>query len=286
MNSPIVSVNGITKRFGKTVAVDDIHFNIPKGRIVGMIGPNGSGKTTTLKAILGLTSFEGEMNVLGLDPRTQRDELMQDVCFIADVAILPRWIRVSELINFVAGVHHKFDRKKAERYLEKTKLRPNMKVKALSKGMVVQLHLALIMAIKTKLLVLDEPTLGLDILYRKQFYQALMEDYFDGEMSIIITTHQVEEIENVLSDVMFIRDGKVILYESMERIGERFTEVIVKPGCDDEANVLRPIDQRTIFGKKAMLFDGVSKDDLAALGELHAPSLSDLFVAKMKGALQ
>ena len=229
MVASIVSARGITKRFGKSIAVDDLRFDIPQGRIVGLIGPNGSGKTTTLKAILGLTPFEGDMTVLGYDPRTQRDALMQEVCFIADVAILPRWIRVSDLVDFVAGVHPKFDREKADRYLAKTKLKPSMKVKALSKGMVVQLHLALIMSIKARLLVLDEPTLGLDILYRKQFYQSLMEDYFDEEMSIIITTHQVEEIENVLSDAMFIREGKLVMYESMDRIGDRFLEVIVKP---------------------------------------------------------
>ena len=286
MVASIVSAKGITKRFGKSIAVDDLRFDIPQGRIVGLIGPNGSGKTTTLKAILGLTPFEGDMTVLGYDPRTQRDALMQEVCFIADVAILPRWIRVSDLVDFVAGVHPKFDREKADRYLAKTKLKPAMKVKALSKGMVVQLHLALIMSIKARLLVLDEPTLGLDILYRKQFYQSLMEDYFDEEMSIIITTHQVEEIENVLSDAMFIREGKLVMYESMDRIGERFLEVIVKPEFEDAARGLNPIDQRTLFGKKAMLFDGVARDALEHLGEVHAPSLSDLFVAKMTGAMQ
>ena len=206
----VVSARGLTKRYGKSVAVDNISFEIPTGRIIGLIGPNGSGKTTTLKAMLGLIPFEGELKVLGLDPRTQRDELMAQVSFIADVAVLPRWIRVCEAIDFVAGVHPKFDRVKAERYLKNTKLKPAMKVKEMSKGMIVQLHLALVMAIDAKLLVLDEPTLGLDILYRKQFYQNLLEDYFDEQKTIIVTTHQVEEIEHILSDLMFIRDGKKI----------------------------------------------------------------------------
>ena len=201
--SAVISARGLSKRYGKSVAVDNISFEIPAGRIIGLIGPNGSGKTTTLKAALGLIPFEGELKVLGLDPRTHRDELMENVCFIADVAVLPRWIRVSEAVDFVAGVHPKFDRKKAERYLANTKLKPSMKVKEMSKGMIVQLHLALVMAIDAKLLVLDEPTLGLDILYRKQFYQNLLEDYFDEEKTIIVTTHQVEEIEHILTDLMF-----------------------------------------------------------------------------------
>lgn len=280
----VVSAKGLTKHYGKQAAVDNISFDIPAGRIVGLIGPNGSGKTTTLKAALGLVPFEGELSVLGLDPRTQRDELMQDVCFIADVAILPRWLRVSEAIDFVEGVHPKFNREKAERYLAATKLKPSMKVKAMSKGMVVQLHLALVMAIDAKLLVLDEPTLGLDILYRKQFYQNLLEDYFDEGKTIIITTHQVEEVEHILTDLMFIRDGKIVLAASMDEVGERYTEVMVPHDKVNAANALQPIDRRTVFGKSVMLFDGVPRTQLSAIGETRNISVADLFVATMKGS--
>lgn len=287
--SAVISATGLTKRYGKQVAVDQISFTIPAGRIVGLIGPNGSGKTTTLKAALGLVPFEGELSVLGFDPRTERDALMQEVCFIADVAILPRWLRVGDAIDFVAGVHPKFDRKKAERYLKLTKLTPSMKVKEMSKGMVVQLHLALVMAIDAKLLVLDEPTLGLDIIYRKQFYQNLLEDYFDENKTIIITTHQVEEVEHILTDLMFIRDGKIVLAASMDELGERYTEVMVGPDKLNAANALQPIDRRTVFGKSVMLFDsaapgGVSRAQLSALGETRNPSVADLFVATMKGS--
>ena len=281
--SAVISAKGMTKRYGKSVAVDNISFDIPAGKIVGLIGPNGSGKTTTLKAALGLVPFEGELSVLGFDPRTQRDQLMQEVCFIADVAILPRWLRVGDAIDFVAGVHPRFDRKKAERYLANTKLKPSMKVKEMSKGMVVQMHLALVMAIDAKLLVLDEPTLGLDILYRKQFYQNLLEDYFDENKTIVITTHQVEEIEHILTDLMFIRDGKIVLAASMDELGERYTEVMVSGDKLNAANALQPIDQRSVFGKSVMLFDGVPRAQLAALGETRNPSVADLFVATMKG---
>ncbi len=280
----VISAKGLTKRYGKQAAVDNISFEIPAGRIVGLIGPNGSGKTTTLKAALGLVPFDGELTVLGLDPRTQRDALMRDVCFIADVAILPRWLRVSEAIDFVAGVHPKFDREKAERYLAITKLKPSMKVKSMSKGMVVQLHLALVMAIDAKLLVLDEPTLGLDILYRKQFYQNLLEDYFDENKTIIITTHQVEEVEHILTDLMFIREGKIVLAASMDEVGERYTEVMVPHDKVNAANALQPIDRRTVFGKSVMLFDGVPRTQLSALGETRNISVADLFVATMKGS--
>ena len=233
--------------------------------------------------------FEGELTVLGFDPRTERDALMQDVCFIADVAILPRWLRVGEAIDFVAGVHPRFDREKAERYLASTKLTPSMKVKTMSKGMVVQLHLALVMAIDAKLLVLDEPTLGLDILYRKQFYQNLLEDYFDEGKTIIITTHQVEEVEHILTDLMFIQNGKIVLAASMDEIGERYTEVMVPHDKVNAANALQPIDRRTVFGKSVMLFDsagpsGVSRTQLAAIGETRNISVADLFVATMKGS--
>ena len=279
----IISAKGLTRRYGKTVAVDNISFDIPAGRIVGLIGPNGSGKTTALKAILGLAPFEGELNVLGLDPRTQRDELMQQVCFIADVAILPRWLRVKDAVDFVAGVHPKFDRVKAERYLANTKLKPSMKVKEMSKGMVVQLHLALVMAIDAQLLVLDEPTLGLDILYRKQFYQHLLEEYFDQNKTIIITTHQVEEIEHILTDLIFIREGRLVLLSTMDEVGVRFSEVMVSAEKTDQARALKPIDERQVFGKSVMLFDGVSRETLEALGEVRTPGIADIFVATMKG---
>jgi len=280
----VISAKGLSKRYGKHVAVDNISFDIPAGRIVGLIGPNGSGKTTTLKAALGLIAFDGDLQVLGLDPRTQRDELMENVCLIADVAILPRWLKVGDAIDFVAGVHPRFNREKAERYLAKTKLKPGMKVKEMSKGMVVQLHLALVMAIDAKLLVLDEPTLGLDVMYRKQFYQNLLEDYFDENKTIVITTHQVEEVEHILTDLMFIREGKIVLAASMDEVGERYIEVMVAGDKLNAANALQPIDQRTVFGKSVMLFDGVSRTQLAALGETRNPSVADLFVATMKGS--
>jgi ABC-2 type transport system ATP-binding protein len=286
--SAVISARGLTKRYGKQIAIDGIDFDIPAGRIVGLIGPNGSGKTTTLKAALGLIPFDGELTVMGRDPRTQRDALMQDVCFIADVAILPRWLRVMDAIDFVAGVHPRFDRTRAERYIANTRLKPTMKVKEMSKGMIVQLHLALVMAIDAKLLVLDEPTLGLDIIYRKQFYQNLLEDYFDENKTIIITTHQVEEVEHILTDLLFIRDGKIVLAASMDEVGERYVEVMVAADKVTAANALQPLDQRTVFGKSVMLFDsaragGVSRAQLSALGETRNPSVADLFVATMKG---
>ncbi|HJV01431.1 MAG TPA: ABC transporter ATP-binding protein [Burkholderiaceae bacterium] len=281
--SAIVTARHLVKRYGKQTALDDASFEIQPGRVVGLIGPNGSGKTTTLKAMLGLTPFDGELSVLGLDPRTQREQLMNEVCFIADVAILPRWLRVREALDFVQGVHPRFDRARAERYLANTKLTMDMKVKAMSKGMVVQLHLALVMAIDARLLVLDEPTLGLDILYRKQFYQNLLEDYFDENKTILITTHQIEEVEHILTDLMFIREGKITLSASMDEVGDRFTEVMVEPQFVAAANALQPLSQRTVFGKAVMLFDGVARTQLANFGETRTPSVADLFVATMKG---
>ncbi|MCA1715180.1 MAG: ABC transporter ATP-binding protein, partial [Gammaproteobacteria bacterium] len=246
----VVRAHGLRKTYKNANALDNTSFEIQAGRIVGLIGPNGAGKTTALKAILGLIPFEGELQVLGMDPRTQRDELMRDVCFIADVAVLPRWMRVSEAIEFVSGVHPRFDRARCERFLAGTQLKPQMRVRELSKGMIVQLHLALVMAIDAKLLVLDEPTLGLDILYRKQFYQRLLEDYFDEQKTILVTTHQVEEIEHILTDVMFIRDGRIVLDAPMEAIGERYVEVLVDAGHLDTARALKPIDERALpFGK-------------------------------------
>jgi len=279
----VIQARNLSKRFGSTAALDDVAFSIEAGRIVGLIGPNGAGKTTALKAILGLTDFQGELSVLGLDPRKQRHELMQHVCFIADVAVLPRWLRVSEAVDFVAGIHPRFSREKCEHFLSRTKLKPRMRVREMSKGMIVQLHLALVMAIDARLLVLDEPTLGLDILYRKEFYQSLLNDYFDEQKTIIITTHQVEEIEHILTDLMFIRDGKIVLDASMEAVADRFTEVMVNPDKAAAARALQPLGERQIFGKSIFLFDGTEKPRLAELGETRQPSIADLFVATMKG---
>ncbi|NUS37685.1 MAG: ABC transporter ATP-binding protein [Lysobacter sp.] len=291
--APVVVARRLRKAYKNKVALDGTAFEIPAGRIVGLIGPNGAGKTTALKAMLGLIPFEGELRVLGRDPRSERDELMQDVCFIADVAVLPRWMRVREAIEFVAGVHPRFDRARCERFLANTGLKPQMRVRELSKGMIVQLHLALVMAIDARLLVLDEPTLGLDILYRKQFYQRLLEDYFDEDKTIVVTTHQVEEIEHILTDVMFIRDGRIVLDTPMDVLGERYTEVLVNADHLDAARALKPIDERSLpFGKTVMLFDGnaatgapsgVTRQQLSELGETRVPGLADLFVAVMKG---
>ena len=283
-SGPVVSARGLRKTYTNKVAVAGADFEIGAGRIVGLIGPNGAGKTTALKAILGLTPFEGQLSVLGKDPRTQRDELMNDVCFIADVAVLPRWIRVREAIDFVAGVHPRFDRAKCERFLANTQLHPKLRVREMSKGMIVQLHLALVMAIDARLLVLDEPTLGLDILYRKQFYQRLLEDYFDEEKTILVTTHQVEEIEHILTDVMFIRDGRIALTAQMDEVAERYTEVLVSGEAVEQARALKPIDERALpFGKTVLLYDGADRTQLDALGETRNPGLADLFVAIMKG---
>jgi len=279
----VIHAAGLSKRYGKTVALDHTRFDVHAGRIVGLIGPNGAGKTTALKAILGLTDFEGELSVLGLDPRKERPALMQQVCFIADVATLPRWITVSQAIDFVAGIHPRFDRAKCMRFLARTKLQPNQRVRQMSKGMIVQLHLALVMAIDARLLVLDEPTLGLDILYRKQFYQSLLEDYFDENKTILVTTHQVEEIEHILTDLMFIRDGKIVLDTPMDALGDRFAEVMVGADQAEAARALKPMDERQVFGKSIFLFDGVDHAQLAQLGELRRPSVADLFVAIMKG---
>ncbi|MGN6520252.1 MAG: ABC transporter ATP-binding protein [Dokdonella sp.] len=281
--SAIIHARRLSKRYGATKALDAVDFEIEAGRIVGLIGPNGAGKTTALKAILGLTDYEGELKVLGLDPHTQRTQLMEQVCFIADVAVLPRWLRVREAIEFVGGVHPRFSREKCLAFLSRTKIGQDMRVRELSKGMIVQLHLALVMAIDAKLLVLDEPTLGLDILYRKAFYESLLSDYFDEQKTIIVTTHQVEEIEHILTDLMFIRDGKVVLAATMDEVGDRYAEVMVNPDKADAARALKPLNERQIFGKSIFLFDGIDRARLAGLGELHKPSVADLFVATMKG---
>jgi len=276
-----IEAHGLRKVFGTTVALDNVDLRVEEGRILGLIGPNGAGKTTALNAILGLTSYDGQLSVLGRDPWNAREELMRDVSFIADVAVLPRWIRVSQLLDYVAGVHPKFDRAKAEAFLAKTDIMHGKKVRQLSKGMVAQLHLALVMAIDAKLLVLDEPTLGLDILYRKQFYDTLLNDYFDGRRTIVVTTHQVEEIQDVLTDLMFIDRGRIVLQCSMEEFDARYLEVMIQPEKLTEAKSLNPINERPVFGRSVLLFDGVDRERLAALGEVRRPSIADLFVATM-----
>jgi len=284
--TPIVSARGLSKRYGRTLAVDNIDLEIPPGRIVGLVGPNGAGKTSALKAILGLATYDGELSVLGMDPSRQRAALMEDVCFIADVAVLPRWIRVWQLLDVTEGIHPRFSRERCLEYLSQTKVTLDHKVKQLSKGMVAQLHLAIVMAIDARLLVLDEPTLGLDILYRKQFYTTLLNDYFDEERTILITTHQVEEIEHILSDLIFIRDGRIALQATMEEVEHRYCELMVKADRADQARALRPLYERELFGRHIFLYDSVSRDQLAGLGELHTPSVADLFVATMKGGVQ
>src|SRR6266576_6411653 len=274
-----IEARGLRKAFGTTIAVDGINLRVEEGRILGLIGPNGAGKTTALNAILGLTSYRGELLVLGRDPSTERDHLMRDVCFIADVAVLPRWIRVSQALDYVAGVHPRFDRAKAEGFLLKTTIRRTSKVRELSKGMVVQLHLALVMAIDAKLLVLDEPTLGLDILYRKQFYDSLLNDYFDRSRTIVVTTHQVEDVQHVLTDLMFINRGRIVLDCSMEEFESRYLEVTVHPEQVAAARALRPVHERLVFGRSILLFDRVERQQLAALGDVRTPSIADLFVA-------
>jgi ABC-2 type transport system ATP-binding protein len=279
----VVKATGLSKRYGTTVALDNVNLDIQAGRIVGLVGPNGAGKTTALKAILGLAEFDGDLSVLGMDPRSQRYELMQQVCFIADVAVLPRWLRVSDAVDFVGGVHPRFSREKCMAFLARTKIKPTQRVRELSKGMIAQLHLALVMAIDAKLLVLDEPTLGLDILYRKEFYQSLLNDYFDEQKTILVTTHQIEEIEHILTDLLFIREGRIVLDATMDQVAERFVEVMVNPDKADATRALNPLYERQIFGKSIFLFDGVDRNQLAELGELHKPSVADLFVATMKG---
>jgi ABC-2 type transport system ATP-binding protein len=281
--TPIISAHGLTKRYGRTLAVDHIDLEIPPGRIVGLIGPNGAGKTSALKAILGLATYDGELSVLGKDPSTQRAALMEDVCFIADVAVLPRWIRVNQLIEITERLHPGFKRERCMQYLAQTKVTTEQKVKQLSKGMVAQLHLALVMAIDAKLLVLDEPTLGLDIIYRKEFYTNLLNDYFDEERTILITTHQVEEVEHILTDLVFIREGRIALESTMEDVQERYVELMAKPDKALEARQLHPIHERELFGRHIFLYDNVSREQLQDLGELHTPSVADLFVATMKG---
>ena len=274
-----IEAHGLRKAFGATIALDGVDLRVDEGRILGLIGPNGAGKTTALNAILGLTPYQGQLKVLGRNPWGERDQLMRDVCFISDVAVLPRWIRVSQALDYVAGVHPKFDRAKAEGFLAKTTISRTSRVRELSKGMVTQLHLALVMAIDARLLVLDEPTLGLDILYRKQFYDSLLNDYFDRNRTIVVTTHQVEEIQDVLTDVMFIDRGRIVFHCSMEELESSYVEVIVHPEQLAAARALKPMNERQTIGRSIFLFNRVERDRLAPLGELRTPSIADLFVA-------
>ncbi len=274
-----IEARGLRKAFGTTIALDGVDLRVEEGRILGLIGPNGAGKTTALNAILGLTAYEGELRVLGRNPWSERDQLMRDVCFIADVAVLPRWARVSQLLDYIAGLHPRFDRAKAEGFLAKTTIQRASKVRELSKGMVTQLHLALVMAIDARLLVLDEPTLGLDILYRKQFYDSLLNDYFDRNRTIVVATHQVDEIEHVLTEVMFIDRGQIIFNRSMEEVESRYLEVMVHPEKAAAARALKPMQERQVFGGSILLFEGVDRQQLVALGDVRTPSITDLFVA-------
>ena len=280
----LVSAAGVSKNFGEVKAVDNVSFDIEKGRILGLIGPNGAGKTTLLKAILGLTDCDGELSVLGLDPFKQRKQLMQQISFIADVAVLPRWIKVEQLLDFVEATHPNYSRKHSEELLSRTKIMKKSKVRQLSKGMVTQLHLSIIAAIDAKLLILDEPTLGLDIIFRKEFYADLLRDYFDEERTILVTTHQVEEIENILTDIMFINDGRILLESSMEGLADTYVELATKGDNVEKAKGFGPIAENEMFGQSVFLFEGVDRDNLDALGETRTPSVADLFVAKIKGA--
>ncbi len=278
-----IEARGLRKAFGTTIALDGVDLRVEEGRILGLVGPNGAGKTTALYAMLGLTPYEGKLKVLGRNPWTERDQLMRDVCFIADVAVLPRWLRVSQALDYLAGVHPRFDRGKAEGFLLQTDIKRSSKVRELSKGMVTQLHLALVMAIDARLLVLDEPTLGLDILYRKQFYDSLLNDYFDRSRTIVVTTHQVEEVQHILTDLTFIHRGRIVLNSSMEEFEARYAEVAVRPEQLAAARALKPIHERQLFGRSILLFDGADRQQLAAFGDARTPSIADLFVALLGG---
>ncbi len=280
--STVIKAKGLSKAYGKSKVLDGVDFNIEAGRIVGLIGPNGAGKTTALRCLLGLSSCDGELNVLGLDPRKQRTELLKQVCFIADTAILPQWLKVSQAIEFLEGVHPNFNVDKAREFLTKTNIEQHKKVSQLSKGMITQLHLALVMAIDVKVLVLDEPTLGLDILYRKQFYTTLLNDYFDEERTIIITTHQVEEVEGLLTDLLFIKNGRLILEAEMENIESQFVELEVRGESVEQARSLGPISERSVLGGSAFIFENGDQESLSELGKVRTPSIVDLFVAKMQ----
>jgi ABC-2 type transport system ATP-binding protein len=279
----IVEARGLRKTYGGTVALESLDLQVEDGRILGLIGPNGAGKTTALNAIVGLTSHEGQLRVLGLDPWTERDRLMHDVSFIADVAVLPRWIRVRQVLDYVAGVHPRFDRGKDEAFLAKTSIGPTRKVRELSKGMVTQLHLALVMAIDARLLVLDEPTLGLDLLVRKQFYDSLLGDYLERRRTVLVATHQVEEIQHVLTDLVFLDRGRIVFTRSLEEVESQFREVLVHPDRLAAARALHPVHERQGVGRSVLLFEGVDRQRLAGLGDVRTPSVADLFSAVVGG---
>ncbi|HEY1836350.1 MAG TPA: ABC transporter ATP-binding protein [Rhizomicrobium sp.] len=278
---PIIEASGLRKTFGSTVALDSIDLRIEQGRILGLIGPNGAGKSTLLNCVLGMIPYHGELNVIGLNPWQHRDRLMREVCFISDVAVLPRWMKVWQALDYVAGVHPRFDRAKAEASLARTQIKKTSRVRELSKGMVTQLHLALVMAIDAKLLVLDEPTLGLDLLFRKQFYDTVLNDYFDRQRTIVVTTHQVEEVQQILTDMMFINRGKIVLSCSMEDFEARYAELTPRPESIAEARALKPMSERQMLGRPILLFEGVDRARLAALGDVRTPSIADLFIAVM-----
>jgi ABC-2 type transport system ATP-binding protein len=279
----VIEARGVSKSYGRTRALDGVDFAVGEGRIVGLIGPNGAGKSTAMQAILGLVPHEGGLTVLGRNPWTARDALMGEVSFIADVAVMPRWMRVWQALDYMAGVHPRFDRAKAEGFLAKTSIRRDSRVRDLSKGMVTQLHLALVMAVDARLLVLDEPTLGLDLLYRKAFYDQLINDYFDAGRTILVSTHQVDEIEHILTDVVFLDRGRVVLDASLEDLQARFSELLAAPEQAASARSLKPLHERQVFGRSLMIFDGVDRARLTPLGEVRTPGLADLFVAVMGG---
>ena len=281
--TPIISATGLAKKYRGKQALQDVTFNVAPGRIVGLIGRNGAGKTTALKAILGLTPYDGELRVLGLDPATQRDALMREVAFIADTAVLPKWIRVHQALDYVEGVHPSFERARAEDFLRSTDIRLGSRVRELSKGMVTQLHLALVLAIHARLLVLDEPTLGLDLLSRRMFYDTLLNDYMDEQRTILVTTHQVEEVEHILTDVLFIEHGRIVLDAEIDTLGERYLQLHVKPDCLEAARALAPFHERQVFGRTVMFYENRAQQSLSALGEVGTPSVADLFVARMQG---
>ena len=278
----VIKATNVNKTYGGKRALHNVNLNIPAGRVVGLIGPNGAGKTTLLKGILGLAPVDGDLQVLGLNPQPHRVALLEQVSFVADTAILPRWIKVCEVIDYVAGVHPRFNREKCLGFLAKTNINRKNKVKELSKGMITQLHLALIMAIDSKLLVLDEPTLGLDIIYRKQFYETLLNDYYDEGKTILITTHQIEEIEGILTDLVFINKGAIVLDASMETVAEKFMELHVSETFRESAAILKPIHVRSVLGGYRMIFENAAREDLEVLGQVTMPSLADVFVAKMQ----
>ena len=279
----LIEAQGLRKRYGATTALDGVSFKVEPGRIVGLIGPNGAGKTTALKAVLGLARCEGSLKVLGLDPYHDRDQLTERVSFIADVAVLPRWLRVQQAVDFVAGVHPRFRPERCQNFLERTSIKRTSRIRELSKGMITQLHLALVMAIDAQLLVLDEPTLGLDILSRKQFYDNLLSDYMDGERTILVTTHQVEEIENILTDLLFIDRGRLVLDLPMDDIPVHYAQLLVAPDKAAAARALKPLSERQLLGHQVFLYENADRAALAALGEVRQPSIADLFVAKVQG---